>query len=369
MVLSGGTNNKQQSTSHNRDLICVFLLEYSMKSPLSYLSIFHLISLWGCLWSVRSAEFFGDAKKDLDTKTNNNIALAVSHSWAIDSGSNNYYYCPIYSASDTNSAISFSTTSQCYLSMCPGDTISLGSCSSYAHGGVYPECSGNQLLRLVDIYGNEVATSSTSCSGCAELSYTVPSYTSCQMYTIWEGCYSAESCSGQVGIYLFTTTSPTWKPTQAPTAKPSMKPTPVPTARPSLKPTPAPTTTVTRSWAIDSGNNYYYCPFYSVSNTNSATNFVTTPQCYLSMCPGDTITLGSCSSYAHGGVYPECSGNQLLRLVDIYGNEVATSSASCSGCAELSYTVPSYTSCQMHTIWEGCYSAESCSGQVGIHLS
>eukprot|EP00981_Chlorochromonas_danica_P012820 scaffold5444_cov181-Ochromonas_danica.AAC.1 len=205
------------------------------------------------------------------------------------------------------------------------------------------------VLRLVDDYGNTVAISSASCGTCAELSYTVPSYTSCQTYSIWEGCNSAESCSGAVVIELTYQTS-----------RPSLKPTPAPTV---LKPTPAPTTVVSRSSAIYSGNNYYYCPFYSASNTYSATYYTTTSQCYISLCPGDTISLGSCSSYAHGGVYPECSGNQVLRLMDSYGDYVATSSASCGTCAELSYTVPSYTSCQTYSIWEGCNSAESCSGQ------
>eukprot|EP00981_Chlorochromonas_danica_P014310 scaffold7756_cov158-Ochromonas_danica.AAC.1 len=337
-----------------------------MKSWLSFLSFFHLVSLWGNLSIAQSAEFFLDAKgvdaKGVDAKTGVDAvvttkatssypSLSPTSSSAVSRSYAYYYdrehsYCPPYTASNTNSATNYDTTSQCYISVCGSYTITLGSCSSDSNGGANATCSGNQALRLLDYNGNVLATSGASCGTCSHITYYANySSTLCQRLTIWEGCYSSDSCSGQVGILLISGT-----------------------ASPSLKPTLAPTTTVSRSWAVYYSNNYYYCPYYAARNTTSATNYNTTSQCYISMCPGNTVSMGSCSDYAYGGLDPECSGNQILTLVDSSGKEVASSTATCGTCAELSYTVPSYISCQTYSIWEGCYSEESCSGEVVMQL-
>eukprot|EP00981_Chlorochromonas_danica_P002844 scaffold557_cov172-Ochromonas_danica.AAC.1 len=210
-----------------------------------------------------------------------------------------------------------------------GTRVTVTSCGESGSGGY---CSGDQYLRLTDAYGNQLASSDNACGYCSRLEYTSWWGSPASLFYIWQGCYSRYSCSGVVAVIssnILPNTISSSSPTAAPTA--------VPISR-----------TSSTYYGYTGNYYYYYCDYYSASNTNSATGYDTTPQCYVSVCGGYTISLGSCSSYSYGYISSYCSGNQVLRLLDSYGNEVARSTTTCGGCAELTYTVPSYSSCQTY---------------------
>lgn len=148
--------------------------------------------------------------------------------------------------------------------------------------GCNAECVGDQYFVLYDQAGSEVAVNddgtSAGCGLCAEIKYSATQ--ACQVYSLHEGCYSDDSCEGEVEVTGGTVTF-------------------------SLAPTPAP-------YIFD-------CAAYSATNTNSdLSNYVT---CNVYACPESTLTLSGCNS--------ACVGDQYLRLYSASGAEVGRSQRYC----------------------------------------
>ena len=68
-------------------------------------------------------------------------------------------------------------------------------------------------LVLVDSSSLQVAYSDDSltatCRPGSEISYLVPLSAGCQQYTLREGCYDGNACSGTAGVLILGTLSPT----------------------------------------------------------------------------------------------------------------------------------------------------------------
>lgn len=162
--------------------------------------------------------------------------------------------CSSYSISGTSNSAS-NTYSSCNFTTCGGNLIEIytGVLSPYT-----PTCATDTYIRLFNSTNNEVAYNDDySSSGCSFISYSPPSDSACQLYTLHEGCYSNSICSGQFLIAetfltAIPTISPTFKPsnskrpTRSPTtlpttSNPSVLPTQFPTEQPSEQPSDLPT--------------------------------------------------------------------------------------------------------------------------------
>jgi len=137
---------------------------------------------------------------------------------------------------------------------------------------------GDTYLRLMNSVGTLLTFNDdggTTCGLSSLLTYTV---TSCDLYQIREGCFTTASCSGTVAVYS-ASSAPSQQPTFAvttPSRVPTLAPSP---GSPSLIPTLA-------------GQVFTFCPAYSATNTNSATqNYAI---CTFSACEGNYI-ISTCS--------------------------------------------------------------------------
>ena len=103
---------------------------------------------------------------------------------------------PYYETSDTDSASNNNAVDESIYA-CSGYTLRFSTCSQ--HGG---EASGDYwystytALRLIDEAGSTVA--SQTCCGCQTITHTFSG--SCQTYTLRQGCYSNDQCTGKVAI-------------------------------------------------------------------------------------------------------------------------------------------------------------------------
>jgi hypothetical protein len=62
-------------------------------------------------------------------------------------------------------------------------------------------CNGDTFLRLIDtVTGTEVASNDDNCGFCSSITHEFSSITTCQSYSLHQGCYSDGSCSGEVQI-------------------------------------------------------------------------------------------------------------------------------------------------------------------------
>jgi len=144
------------------------------------------------------------------------------------------------------------------------------------------------LLILVNSAGTVLTANDDSCGVGSQMTYTV---TTCDTYTIREGCFTTTTCSGRVAIA--GTNAPTLQPTalgSSPTVVPVL------TTAPSFgPPTLAPTVP---------GQTISVCPPFTTTNTNSAQqNYAV---CNFNSC-GGIYTLTTCR--VSGGAF---SGKQLL---------------------------------------------------------
>ena len=102
------------------------------------------------------------------------------------------------------------------------------------------------------------------------------------------------------------------------------------------------------------------CSPFSASDTSGGSRNL--PFCTISACPGDIITASMCSN---GGY---CAGDTVLSLVvqhaDLSYWSVSRNDDLCGLCSGLTYTAPSDSVCQTYFLGQGCYSSESCGGQV-----
>ena len=107
--------------------------------------------------------------------------------------------CAPYSASYTYYAQQ--NYASCSVRVCGGETVVASGCSS--QGG---SCSGNQYLRLqAPGSGWWLAAGGYGyCGSCAQTSYSVPSGSACQNYTIAQGCEYIYSCSGRTAVKILS---------------------------------------------------------------------------------------------------------------------------------------------------------------------
>jgi hypothetical protein len=118
-------------------------------------------------------------------------------------------------------------------------TLNIGQCYDTS------AATGDTYIRLVSSSGVVVASNDDSCNLFSQLIYT-RTLQGCDTYSLREGCYQAQSCSGlmQYGIGndgSVSTAAPGSVPTAAPGSVPTAAPGSVPTAAPSSVPTAAPT--------------------------------------------------------------------------------------------------------------------------------
>jgi hypothetical protein len=225
--------------------------------------------------------------------------------------------CPFYAALNTNSTTE--TYFSCSVYACPGTVLTIGSCN-----GEEGTCIGDQYLRLFDTNGKEVSQNDDSCGLCSQISFTVTDQ--CQTFSVHEGCYNDESCSGVVMVTEdIVTPSPSFEVTNAPTKA--------------------------ESGFVDENG---LCPFYSAIYTYNAE--VSYSSCSFYACPGTYYTIGSCES-------TRCNENQFLRLFDSKGVESENDNDSCGKCSQMIFTA---SECQMYSIHEGCLGDSSCSGIVSV---
>ena len=305
---------------------------------------------------------------------------------------NGGYLCPSYYAANTN--YGSQNTVPCYFNACPGVQLTISACMDYGGGGCY-SYRGEAIvtfIRLQDASGNDLVNSNTNiyyCGGCSTMHYTIPSTTSCQVYRIMQGCWGSDAysyCSGQFFVSggveppppsvppsAVPTVSPTVLPTMKPTQPSNQPTTTTPTILPTLiptKPTVTPTSIAptikssvvpTKPSAVPSFAPVgapFYCPIFAVSNNNRMS-------CQFKACPGHDLWL---SSAMFDGGY--CSGPSAvsLRLFNSSGQMINFRTtgyySSYPLCKFAGYSVPSWSTCQVYTLSEGCEDSGQCSGQV-----
>jgi len=88
---------------------------------------------------------------------------------------------------------------------CPTTTVEIAGC--YTSNGQVVGATGDQYLVLFDESGNLVASNDDGwgdgsvCGYSSYISYTVPSTSKCQTYSLRQGCYDTTSCSGEVVVF------------------------------------------------------------------------------------------------------------------------------------------------------------------------
>jgi hypothetical protein len=106
--------------------------------------------------------------------------------------------CGKYSTDDTNSATQ--RTAECNIRLCPGDVMKASLCNSDSRT---ISCSGDTYLGIHDGKGTRVSFNDDSCGYCSSLQYSFPTeYTDCRNYTVKQGCFSSDRCSGRTGVFL-----------------------------------------------------------------------------------------------------------------------------------------------------------------------
>lgn len=108
-------------------------------------------------------------------------------------------YCSKFSATKTSSAAAHYCS--CHVTMCPGDTLYADGCS---------KCSGYQFFRLYNSAGVQLTTSeaySSTCYPCGEIRYFQPSISQCEKFTLRQGCYLQNTCSGKVRLRVYNSTT------------------------------------------------------------------------------------------------------------------------------------------------------------------
>ena len=107
---------------------------------------------------------------------------------------------------------------------------------------------------------------------------------------------------------------------------------------------------------VISGTTVINCPQYTTSNTNFGTKNVV--KCTFQAC--DAVFVTNCFGVT-GSV---CVADTVVALYNSAGQQVAFNDDSCgSKCSGFNYFK---TGCDTYTLWQGCYSTESCSGKFSI---
>lgn len=236
--------------------------------------------------------------------------------------------CPAYTATNTNGALA--NYVPCSFSACAGTSLVISDCDpSRCATGI----SNDQLIRLANAAGTEVALNDDSCSRCSKISYTTTG--ACQTYTLKQGCFSTASCYGTFNIIA----------TGGSVAR---------VASTNLNPVPNP--------VVSTDFSKVTCPFYSTTLTQSATK--NTVECKFSACPGNTLYIRDCD----GSRCPNYNGvanDQFIRLLNSTDNVVATNDNSCGSCSAITLTIQGSV-CQSFTLLQGCKGNAACVGAFTI---
>eukprot|EP01036_Dinobryon_divergens_P025135 gene25136-33654_t len=147
------------------------------------------------------------------------------------------YYSTSLTASATINAVPYTFTA------CFAGFIHIADCDPVrCLGG-----SNDQYIRLY-VNGIQVASNDDSCSLCSVIDYLTVSST-CQTYTLQQGCFGSSQCSGNFTISLMN--SPTIQPISL--RQPTPSPTRIPTLSPAIQPS-----TQTGAPSANISDNYYY---------------------------------------------------------------------------------------------------------------
>lgn len=84
------------------------------------------------------------------------------------------------------------------INICNAQSIRISNC-----GSTNAQCFGDTFIRLFDSNNVMVAADNDYCGLCSQITYNVPISSSCQTFTLSEGCYSTESCSGMLNLIFF----------------------------------------------------------------------------------------------------------------------------------------------------------------------
>jgi len=112
-------------------------------------------------------------------------APTVAKSGAPSPASGTTWTCPAYFITPGWYPRSASPYVPCTITACGGSTVTA---SSYDNGG---SCSGDTWVAILDAYGNQLARNddANSFTRCSTVTYTVPTGTACQSYTLAQTCY------------------------------------------------------------------------------------------------------------------------------------------------------------------------------------
>jgi hypothetical protein len=281
--------------------------------------------------------------------------------------------CPDFNIATSTNSAAINTVS-CSFQACPGTTLLISGCNSV--------CSGDQYIRLYQTSSGQVAFNDdggVGCGYCSAITYLVVG-SSCQTYTLAQGCYNSNTCSGRFIVSQYTPTPtasptlapsiapsrapssapqtcPTFSPSKAPTFAPSSAPTGSPTMSPTFVPSQAPTYAPTKAPAVSQSiNGVVTCSDFNIA---TSTNFaaINTVSCSFQACPGTTLLISGCNSV--------CSGDQYIRLYQTSSGQVASNDdggVGCGYCSAITYLVVG-SSCQTYTLAQGCYNSNTCSGR------
>lgn len=261
--------------------------------------------------------------------------------------------CDPYNLDHTNNAISNYAT--CSIpNVCPGTTLQVSDCSS--------SCKGDQFIRLHDSQGIEVMFNDDGkCEEplqlCSSISYSFNGV-SCQNFTLQEGCYDDESCSGKFKVVYDSLPSTMTESFQFPSAYPTPAPTFIPTIIPSQLSTLSPSLSPT---VAKESNGQFYCNTYLAADTDDAT--INYDVCEIpNVCPGVVLTISDCGE--------SCQGDTFIRLYSPLGTMLMYDDDGCShdpyaSCSKLTYvyTEPECSSLFLH---QGCYDSGVCAGQMTV---
>lgn len=228
------------------------------------------------------------------------------------------YYWTSLTSSATVNTVPFTFT------VCNAGDIQIADCDPVG----CKDGKNDQYIRLYSS-GKEIAVNddagsmNSSCSYCSVINYRIESDT-CQIYTLQQGCFGDNECSGYFKISL------------------------------------------TVFAAQLTANTPLHVPYYSTSITHSAT--VNTVPYTFTVCSKGDIRIADCDS-------DRCRGDVNDQFIRLYsnGHEVVNNddaSSTCTGlCSAIDYRTDSFYACQTFTLQQGCFDDTTCSGNFTITLT
>ena len=261
--------------------------------------------------------------------------------------------------------------------VCPGELLEIGVCNG--EGAFFER---DVYLRFVNEDGIELVSNDDSCELGSNFQYDFTGMTSCNLFTLRQGCYGDKGCGGRVSIVRLRTFEPTNEPTVQPTREPTVQPTRIPTNTPSVTPTETPSVQPTVQPTMEPTRRPTRrptmeptvspsarptvgipreCEAFRGTNTLDATQ--NTAVCNLFACEGTRLAFRTCKENSK-----DCDGDTFLRLRQENGVDVAVNDDGCGYCSYLEYEFPLGSGCQSYELHQGCYGEAECEGRVLIDI-